>query len=85
MFFSRFHVKQLIALSRLLFADATIRAPSGGCRLPHGGKRSTAAEAKLSGGEAFARERFLVPAKHPAAIPAEDMEVRDQLTEQACK
>jgi hypothetical protein len=26
MFFSRFHVKQLIALSRLLFADATIRA-----------------------------------------------------------
>jgi hypothetical protein len=53
--------------------------------LPDGGKRSTAAEAKLSGGAEVARERFLVPAKHPAAIPAEDMEVRDQLTEQACK
>ena len=85
MFFSRFHVKQLIALSRLLFADATIRAFQAVADCLMAVKDQRLRKQNCPAGEEVARERFLVPAKHPAAIPAEDMEVRDQLTEQACK
>ena len=72
MFFSRFHVKQLIALSRLLFADATIRAFQAVADCLMAVKINGCGSKTVRRRRGCQRAAFLVPAKHPAAIPAED-------------